>query len=139
MELVSILIFLLPLALIWMFLVVPQQRRVRAQRALVSGLELGDEVMTTSGMFGRITELGSDIVFLEVAPGIELKFARGAIARTANPAESAEDLDQLEEGGVADDVDGDEAEPVEAEPEVDEPQAREKRTASSADEAGDAR
>jgi preprotein translocase subunit YajC len=80
-ELVSILIFVLPLALLWLFLVVPQQRRVREQRELINRLEPGDEVMTTAGIYGKIVELSDDNMYLQVAPGVELRFARGAVAR----------------------------------------------------------
>jgi preprotein translocase subunit YajC len=109
-EIVSILIFILPLALLWLFLVVPQQRRMREQRALLNQLEPGDEVMTTAGLYGRIVELSDDNMFLQVAPGVELKFARGAVARKLTesaPDEEEEEYD--EDDDLADDEE--EAEP----------------------------
>jgi preprotein translocase subunit YajC len=57
----------------------PQQRRVAAVRALQGALRLGDEVITTSGIYGTITALREDHVELEVAPNVVLKVARGAI------------------------------------------------------------
>lgn len=68
-------------AAMWALFIVPQQRRVRAHRALVAALVVGEEVMTTSGLYGTITAIGDDTVELEAAPGITLTLARGAIAR----------------------------------------------------------
>jgi preprotein translocase subunit YajC len=103
-ELVSILIFILPLALLWLFLVVPQQRRMREQRELINRLEPGDEVMTTAGIYGKIVELSDDNMYLQVAPGVELRFARGAVARKvssgAEPAESDAEIDETDETEV---------------------------------------
>src|SRR3954453_4581330 len=65
----------------WVLIILPQQRRVRAHQALVRAIEVGDEVMTTSGLYGTIASLDEEDVMLEVAPGTVLRFARGAIAK----------------------------------------------------------
>ena len=49
----SVIFLALLFVAMWVFVVLPQQRRQRAHRALVSSLEVGDEVMTTSGMKAR--------------------------------------------------------------------------------------
>jgi preprotein translocase subunit YajC len=77
----QLIFFALLLVLMWVVLILPQQRRVRAHQALVASLGEGDEVMTTSGLYGTIIEIEGDDVRLQVAPDVELRFARGAIAR----------------------------------------------------------
>jgi preprotein translocase subunit YajC len=57
----------------------PQQRRMSAVRTLQDALREGDEVMTTSGIYGRITELGEADAQLEIAPNTVIHVARGAI------------------------------------------------------------
>jgi preprotein translocase subunit YajC len=57
----------------------PQQRRIAAVRAVQQALELGDEVITTSGIYGTITALRDEYVELEIAPNVVVKLARGAI------------------------------------------------------------
>jgi preprotein translocase subunit YajC len=76
-------LLLLPvlLLLFWVLLIGPQRRRMREQQALQTALAVGDDVMTTAGLFGRITAVDGEEVHLEVAPGVELRFARAAIAR----------------------------------------------------------
>lgn len=63
----------------------PQQRRMLAVRTLQASLEQGDDVMTTSGIYGRITKLGPDDADLEIAPGTVIRIARGAIGQRIGP------------------------------------------------------
>jgi preprotein translocase subunit YajC len=81
----NLLIFALPLLLIgWMFYT--QRRRTRETQRLQSTLGVGDEVTTTSGLFGRITSLEGEIATLEVSPGVTIRFNRRAIAGPAPTA-----------------------------------------------------
>jgi preprotein translocase subunit YajC len=66
---------------LWAIVILPQQRRMRAHQALVSVLQEGDEVMTTSGILGTITAIDDEVLHLEVAPGVRLRIVRAAIAR----------------------------------------------------------
>src|SRR3954466_1651178 len=79
-------IILLPLMFLalWAIVILPQQRRVKAHNALVSVLEVGDDVMTTSGILGTITAMDDEVLHVEVAPGVTLRVVRGAIARRMN-------------------------------------------------------
>ena len=53
---------ILPLLLLAMYFLVirPQQQRIRAQQALVAALQVGDEVVSSAGIYGRITALDDD-------------------------------------------------------------------------------
>ena len=75
----------------WFFLIRPQQRRMRAHQAVVADLNEGDEVMTTSGIFGTITSMDGDVLQVEVAPGVELRMVKNAIARRTGPETSPPD------------------------------------------------
>jgi len=77
----GILLFLPIFVLMYFLMIRPQQRRLREQQALVAKLAPGDEVMLTSGIYGIVTELDGDTIFLEVAEGIELKVAKGAVSK----------------------------------------------------------
>lgn len=81
----SLLIFALPVLLIgWMFFT--QRRRTKETQRLQSTLGIGDEVTTTSGMFGRIVALEDSVATLEVSPGVTVRFNRRAIAGPAPTA-----------------------------------------------------
>ena len=69
------------LALMWAILIRPQQRRVRQHQAFVAAVQVGDEIVTTSGLFGTVTALDDDRARLRIAPDVEITIARGALAR----------------------------------------------------------
>jgi len=86
----SLLFLALPVLLLgWMF--ITQRRRLKAAQALQSTLGVGDEITTTSGMFGRITALDGKIATLEVSPGVRVRFDRRAIAGPAPTAPASSD------------------------------------------------
>lgn len=67
--------------LLWALFIRPQQRRLREHRTVVASLDVGDEVILTAGIYGRVVNLGPEDLSLEVAPGVELRVARQAVLR----------------------------------------------------------
>ena len=104
-SLFTLLIFALPLGLLFVFMR-NQQKRVRNQQALQQSAEVGDEVLTTSGMFGTIVDEDEDegTVTVEIAPGTRVKMVRAGIARRI-----AEDDEYEDDDDVEDDDDAEEA------------------------------
>jgi preprotein translocase subunit YajC len=83
---------LFPLAILvvmWLLLLRPQQKRVRDHRAFVASVDVGDDVVTTSGLFGTVTALDAERARLRIAPDVEVTIARMALARpqAAAPAD----------------------------------------------------
>jgi preprotein translocase subunit YajC len=90
---------LLLLVVAFYFLIMrPQRNRQREAASLQSSLAPGLEVMTSSGLYGRIEHLDDDVAVLEVAPGTRVRWARQAIARVVTPVTDAGD-DGLDEPG----------------------------------------
>src|SRR5690349_1399879 len=66
---------------VFYFLVIrPQSKRVKEQKDLVSALKKGDEVITSGGLLGRLTEVGDHFVTLELAENVEVKLQKQAVA-----------------------------------------------------------
>lgn len=84
----SLLLLLLPLALL-AFLMLSQRRRTRDAVALQQSLTVGDEVVTTSGIFGTVRMLDQGEAHLEIAPGVIVRFDRRAIGARRNPSDHA--------------------------------------------------
>lgn len=84
----NLLIFALPILLI-AFMFMTQRRRQREVQAVQSGLKVGDEVTTTSGLLGRISAIDDTVVTLEVSPGVLVRFDRRAIGGPAPAAASS--------------------------------------------------
>lgn len=79
-------------AVFWFLLIRPQQKRTRQHRELLSSIEVGDEVVTAGGIYGRIKRLDDTDLWLEIADGTVVRFARGSIGRRVEP-EGAEEAD----------------------------------------------
>lgn len=79
---------ILPLLLIvvafYFFVIRPGRNRQRQAQQLQSALQPGQEVMTGSGAYGRVVEIADDSVLLEMAPGVRVRWARGAVSRVLN-------------------------------------------------------
>jgi preprotein translocase subunit YajC len=96
------LISLLPLVLIFVvfyfLLIRPQNQRRRAQMEMQAAVEVGDEIVTTAGIYGTITEIDDDygIVSLEVAPGTEIRIARAAVATRLLDEDESQNEDEVE-------------------------------------------
>lgn len=71
---------LIVIFIIFYFLLLrPQMKRAKEQRKLVEALAKGDEVVTTGGMFGKITDVEESIVTLEIADGVRIKMQKNAV------------------------------------------------------------
>jgi preprotein translocase subunit YajC len=85
------LLFLALFVLAFWFLVLrPQRRRQHQLMELQRSVQIGDRVMLSAGVFARGTgELddpaAGDCLLVEVAPGVEIEIARGAVMRVINP------------------------------------------------------
>ena len=92
--------------LLWMNTRAKKQQRT--QGAFRDNLEIGQQVMTGSGMFGVITMIDGDAVTIESAPGNASVWLRAAIAKLAEPpvaeADDDDDDDEVDDDDV-DDVD----------------------------------
>lgn len=82
---------ILIMAVFWLLLVRPQQKRAKAQRELVNAVEVNDRVVTLGGMHGTVRYVDDEIVHLEVAPGTQITFAKQAIARRLVDADTGID------------------------------------------------
>ena len=80
---------LLLVVIFWLLIFRPQQKRMKAQQAMLSAITRGDTVVTTGGIVGKVTKAvdGEDLE-VEIAQGTRVKLVRGMISdvRTkANP------------------------------------------------------
>ncbi len=80
---------LLGIALLFWFLMIrPAQRRQREVRQMQSSLVVGDEVMLTSGIYGVLQSLEDERVRVQLAPGVVVEVARGAVGQRVSPTGS---------------------------------------------------
>ncbi len=97
-----LLALLLTFGLMWVLLILPQQRRMRQHQAVVASLRAGDEVVTAGGVYGTITSVDEDTLTVEVAPGVVLRVLRSAVSQRVGPSD-----DEVTDDEVTDDEDDD--------------------------------
>ncbi|HZT93400.1 MAG TPA: preprotein translocase subunit YajC [Gaiellaceae bacterium] len=101
------LIIIVAFLVLWLIVVRPQRRRQSQQRQMLDALHVGDEVLTAGGIYGTVLRLDEDEVTVEIAPDIEVRVARRAIAgvtREPEPGqlgepEAGEPAEQKDDGG----------------------------------------
>jgi preprotein translocase subunit YajC len=74
------LLIIVAFAFLYLVLVRPQKRRQLAQQRMLDHLEVGDEIVTAGGMYGEITKLHDDELRVRIAPQVEVRVARRAVA-----------------------------------------------------------
>jgi preprotein translocase subunit YajC len=73
-------------ALLWVVFIMPQRKRLTAQRELHASLAPGDEVLTVGGLLGRIRSIDEDdVLHVEIAPGTTVRVARQGVATVIQP------------------------------------------------------
>jgi len=77
--LVTLLPIILMFVLLYFLMIRPQIKRQKEHKQMVDGLAKGDEVVTSGGVLGKITEIGDMYVSLEIAPNTEISVQRNAV------------------------------------------------------------
>ena len=87
----ALIVIVVLFAAFWLLLVRPQRSRARRQQELIRNVEVGDEIVSAGGLYGTIKRIDGDDLTVELAPQIEVRMARGAVAGIVEPdGESAE-------------------------------------------------
>lgn len=87
----------------WLLVMRPAKAKQAAQREMVNRVVVGDRIMTTAGLFGRVTQVGDDEVGIEVADGVVVFMVRQAIGKVIPTPEGPEAANEI---AVADVTEG---------------------------------
>ena len=91
-------IFLLLLIAAGYFMIVrPTQRRRREVQTVQRSLGVGDEVLTTAGLYGTVVALDDQSVTIEVSPGVTNRYVRQAVSQVVTKAGEATTAEEATE------------------------------------------
>jgi preprotein translocase subunit YajC len=79
-QMLSFLPIILIFVIFYFLLIRPQQKQKKEHQNLLSNLRVGDNVLTTGGIYGRITGIKDDKVTVEISDKVRVKVNRGHIA-----------------------------------------------------------
>lgn len=83
-DLMSFLPLVVIFVLFFFMIIRPQMKQAKVQRNMIAALQKDDEVVTSGGIVGRITQVSDTFVTLEIATNTEINVQRQAI-QTALP------------------------------------------------------
>ncbi len=73
---------ILPIGLVvlfYFFLIRPQSKRQKEQRQMIADLQKGEEVITSGGILGKITDINDNFITLEIAGNVSLTVQKSAV------------------------------------------------------------
>ncbi len=81
----SFLLFGVMIVVFYFLLIRPQQKRQKTHDTFVKAIKRGDQVITNSGIYGRIQEIQDHIVILEIAKNVHIKVLKNQVACQQTP------------------------------------------------------
>ncbi len=73
-------------AVFFFFIIRPQMKRQKEQQSFADSIEKGREVVTASGIFGKITKIDGQIVTLQIADKVSIRVTKGSISKEMTEA-----------------------------------------------------
>ena len=81
-------------ALLWLFVLRPQRRRQAEQMQMQDTLHVDDEVITAGGIRGYVRQLDEEVLGVEIAPGVQVRLDRRAVAAIVHEEDDPKGLTQ---------------------------------------------
>ncbi|MBF9044671.1 preprotein translocase subunit YajC [Rhodobacterales bacterium HKCCE4037] len=92
MDPTQLLFPVLILVIMYVFLIRPQQKKVKEHQAMINALRRGDEVITQGGLIGKITKVKDDTeIEVEIATGVKVRVLRPTITQVRSKTQPAND------------------------------------------------
>ena len=94
-------------ALLWLLLIRPQRAKQQQHNRMIEGVDVGDEVLSSGGIYGTVRGVDDEAseLHVEIAPGIEVRMDRRAVGAIVkkDQTEDEEDVEDVEDVDAADD------------------------------------
>jgi len=98
-----LIIMVLLLVVMYVLMIRPQRQRQAQQQSMIQGAAVGDDVLTTGGIYGTVIEEDGDEVVVEIAQGLQVHMTRRGIAAVLPP--ETDDPDVVDGEAVEADLD----------------------------------
>jgi len=95
-----LLLIVLLFGVMYFMMIRPQQKRRKEAQAMQSALGPGDQIVTIGGLHATVVAVEDDVVTVEISPGVDVRFARPAIARVISRQAVADDEPLVDEPAV---------------------------------------
>jgi preprotein translocase subunit YajC len=92
-----VIIMALMLGVMYVLMIRPQRQKQAQQQNMIETAGVGDDVLTTGGIYGTITQAEGDDVVVEIATGLSVHMTRRGIAAVLPPEEEEDEEDEEDE------------------------------------------
>ena len=72
----------------WFLIIAPQRKRQKAHDKMLSELQTGDEIITSGGVYGTITNVKEDRFVVRIADNTKIELGKGFVANKVTPSEA---------------------------------------------------
>ena len=72
----------------WFLIIAPQRKRQKAHDKMLSELQTGDDIVTSGGIYGTITNVKEDRFVVRIADNTKIELGKGFVANKVAPAEA---------------------------------------------------
>lgn len=86
----SFLPLILMLGVFYFLIIMPQSKKAKQHTKMLSELKKGDDVVTSGGILGRITDIREDVLTINVDDGVKLRVQRSAVSGRQKTVAEAE-------------------------------------------------
>jgi preprotein translocase subunit YajC len=93
-------VMMLLLGVMYVLMIRPQRKRQQEHQSMVEGCGVGEDVLTTGGIYGTVTQAEGDDLVVEIADGITVHMTRRGIAAVLPPEQDEDEADADEEDVV---------------------------------------
>ena len=80
---------ILIIGIMYFLMIRPQQKRMKAHRAMIEAIRRGDTVVRSGGIIGKVTKADDSELHVEVADGVRIKVLRTSISEVRGKGEAA--------------------------------------------------
>ncbi len=77
----SFVFLLLIIVVFYFFMIRPQMKRQKDLKSYRAGISKGDKVVTTGGIYGKVTDIKEQTVTVEIADNVRIKIDKNAILK----------------------------------------------------------
>lgn len=107
-----LIVMVLLLGVMYVMLIRPQRRRQAQHQSMIESAGVGEDVLTTGGIYGTVTEVEGDDLVVEIADGVSVHMTRRGIAAVLPPEEEEdeEDDEDVLDVDATDELEADEVE-----------------------------
>lgn len=107
-----LIVMVLLLGVMYVMLIRPQRRRQAQHQSMIESAGVGEDVLTTGGIYGTVTEIEGDDLVVEIADGVSVHMTRRGIAAVLPPEEEEdeEDDEDVLDVDATDELEADEVE-----------------------------